>query len=204
MLKKIENSMYQYIIEFTENNGYAPSIRELQKEFGFKSTSTVVYHLDKLDEMGLIKREPGKNRVIKTKDESVSPERIASKYNLTTIPLVGDITAGVPILAEENYQETFFIPTSLFRGDDLFMLNVNGSSMINAGICDGDKLILRKQSTARNGEIVAVMLDNRATVKRFYKEDGYYRLQPENPLMSPIICKSVDILGKVIGLIRKF
>ena len=199
----MDQEIYEFICTYTEQNGYAPSVRDIQSEFKFKSTSTVAYHLDKLENKGYIQRANGLNRAIITqKSKNISSN--ISNAQTTTIPLIGDITAGQPILAEENYQETYFMPTSLFKGENLFMLNVHGESMINAGIHDGDKLIIKQQSTAENGEIIAALLENGATVKRFYKENDKIRLQPENDTMSPIYCEKVEILGKVIGLIRKF
>ena len=200
--KNLDTEIYNYICEYTENNGYAPSVRDIQSEFNFKSTSTVAYHLDKLENKGLIQRASGINRAITTqKNKNFTFNNDAQ---ITNIPLIGDITAGQPILAEENFQEMYFMPTSLFKGDNLFMLNVHGESMIDAGIFDGDKIIIKQQSTAENGEIIAALLDTGATVKRFYKENNQIRLQPENPTMQPIYCDNVTILGKVVGLIRKF
>lgn len=201
--KNLDAKIFEYICEFKKNYGYSPSIRDIQTEFGFKSTSTVAYHLQKIENDGLIKRTNGINRAIIPQINSNDINAI-DDMNFINIPLIGDITAGQPILAEENYQETYCIPTSMFKGENLFMLTVHGESMINAGICDGDKIIIKQQSTANNGEIVAALLETGATVKRFYKENNMYRLQPENDSMTPIYCKEVQILGKVIGLIRKF
>lgn len=195
--------IYEYICGYQKDNGFAPSIRDIQAEFNFKSTSTVCYHLDRLQNDGLIKRNSGLNRAIIPQNKLAVFESFANA-EFTRIPLIGDITAGQPILAEENYQETYCIPTSMFKGENLFMLSVHGDSMIDAGIHDGDKIIVKQQSTAENGEIVAALLETGATVKRFYKEESRFRLQPENPTMAPIYCDSVQILGKVIGLIRKF
>ena len=162
------------------------------------STSTISYYLNKLENNGLIKKSPNKNRALEIVGETIN----FSDY--VKIPMVGKITAGEPILAVENTEEYFLASPSLFRGDGLFILTVSGESMINAGIFDGDKIVIRQQSSAENGEIVAALIDGMATVKRFYKEDGRYRLQPENDAMGPIYTDHVEILGKVIGLIRKF
>jgi repressor LexA len=160
------------------------------------STSTISYYLNKLEMSGLIKKSPNKNRAL---------EIVGETFNLANyikIPVVGKITAGEPILAIENTEEYFIASPSLFRGDGLFILTVSGESMINAGIYDGDKIVVKQQSSAENGEIVAALIDGFATVKRFYKEENRYRLQPENDTMDPIYTDSVEILGKVVGLIR--
>lgn len=199
-----------FIIKYQKENGYPPTVREMCKALNISSTSTVSYYLDMLENEGLIKKSANKNRALEINSElSSNVVKINSDLNqftsITKIPIVGKITAGSPILAVEECEEYFMVSPNLFRGDDLFMLTVSGESMINAGIFDGDKIILHKQSTANNGEIVAALIDDGyATVKRFYKENGRYRLQPENDTMEPIIVDNVSILGKVIGLVRKF
>jgi len=200
--------MLDYIATYSKENGFPPSIREIQEKFDFKSTSTVAYYLRKLEERGDLVNKGRRNRTL-----TVSPHYIEDHPHLMAkvidkdfelIPLVGTITAGQPILAEENYDETYFIPTNLFRnrGDHLFMLTVKGDSMIEAGIFNNDKIVVRKQHTAENGEIVVALIENSATVKTFYREDGQIRLQPANSTMAPMYFSSVTILGKVIGLIR--
>lgn len=198
----------EYIAVYSKNNGFPPSIREIQQTFNYKSTSTVAYYLRQLEERGDLVNKGRKNRTL-----TVSPYYIEDHPHLKAqvidksfelIPLVGTITAGQPILAEENYDETYFIPTNLFRnrGEKLFMLTVKGDSMIEAGIFNNDKIVVRRQHHAENGEIVVALIENSATVKYYYKEDGQIRLQPANSTMSPMFFNSVTVLGKVIGLIR--
>lgn len=208
-MKKIDDNiskLTEYIFDFSEQNGYLPSVREMASFLDIKSTSTISYYLNVLEKRNILKRNSVKNKarafeLIKPEAENSFEEYDPTKF--TRIPLVGTITAGNPILAVENFEETFAVPTSLFKGDDLFMLTVNGESMINAGILDGDLIIVHKQSYADNGEIVAALINDRATVKRFYKEKDRFRLQPENPNMEPIYTDEVSILGKVVGVIRK-
>ena len=204
-----KETILNYIIEYQKNNGYPPTIREICKALNISSTSTVSYYLDMLENEGVIKKSANKNRALEINNgmaKIIKPNfNMEQDNNVTKIPIVGKITAGSPILAVEECEEYFMVSPNLFRGDNLFMLTVSGESMINAGIYDGDKIILQKQSYANNGEIVAALLDDGlATVKRFYKENGKFRLQPENDTMSPIIVDNVSILGKVIGLVRKF
>lgn len=200
----------------------SPSIREMCDYIGVKSTCTVAYYIGKLSDIGLISKESLKSRALKilkpksewakvlninindlNKKRSPLPKNdFECAKSSIAVPLVGKVTAGTPILAFEEYDDVYNLPYNLFNQDDLFMLNVKGNSMINAGIYDGDRIVVRKQSTAQNGEIVVAMVDDSATVKRFYRENGEFRLQPENDTMSPIICKTVTVLGKVVGLIR--
>ncbi len=197
--------LLNFINDYVKTNGYPPTMREMKKALDYKSISTVSYYLDRLQEEGLLKKSANKNRaieVINTKNSDFMQKIDPS--NLIAIPILGKITAGEPILAVENCEEYFMVSPNMFRGEDLFMLTISGESMINAGIYNGDQVVLRQQSTANNGEIVAAMIDGMATVKRFYKEDGHYRLQPENDTMLPIYTDHVEILGKVIGLVRKF
>lgn len=197
--------LLNFINDYVKTNGYPPTMREMKKALDYKSISTVSYYLDRLQEEGLLKKSANKNRaieVINTKNSNFMQKIDPS--NLIAIPILGKITAGEPILAVENCEEYFMVSPNMFRGEDLFMLTISGESMINAGIYNGDQVVLRQQSTANNGEIVAAMIDGMATVKRFYKEDGHYRLQPENDTMLPIYTDHVEILGKVIGLVRKF
>ena len=204
-LNKISNRQ-QAILEFIKNEvkskGYPPSVREIGEAVGLASSSTVHGHLDRLEKKGLIRRDPTKPRAIEILEEDDS----ASQFSLSIarVPLIGKVTAGMPITATENIEDYFPLP-SHFVGDenDVFMLNVIGDSMIEAGIHDGDYVIVRKQPTANNGEIVVAMTeDNEATVKTFYKERDHIRLQPENPALNPILLKNVTILGKVIGVFR--
>ena len=192
-----EEELLAFIKNHQEEFGYPPTVREMCRAIKVSSTSTISYYLNKLETSGLIKKSPNKNRALEIVGETFN----FSDY--VKIPIVGKITAGEPILAVENTEEYFIASPSLFRGDGLFILTVSGESMINAGIFNGDKIVVRQQSTAQNGEIVAALIDGLATVKRFYKEENRYRLQPENDTMEPIILENVTILGIAIGLYRK-
>ena len=186
--------LYDYINEFRKQNGYPPTVREMCVAINVKSTSTIAYYINKMEQRGMIRKCPNKNRALEiTKVEK----------EMTKIPIVGTVTAGVPILAVEECEDYLMVSPDIFRGDNLFVLNVTGESMINAGIYNGDRVVVRQLSMARDGDIVVAMIDGCATIKRFFKEDGRYRLQPENDTMSPIITDHVEILGRVIGLIRK-
>lgn len=198
-------SLFDFIKTYKKQNGFCPSVREMCEHLGVNSTSTITYYLNHLEKQGKIKRGACKNRAIDVlENENVNDlSQIDVLKNFTAVPVVGQITAGEPILAVENYEDTFYVPNGLFRGDNLFMLTVKGESMINAGIYDGDSVIIRQQNTAQNGEIVAALVDDSATIKRFFKENGVFRLQPENDNMQPMYFKEVSILGKVVGLIRR-
>lgn len=195
-----EEQLVAFIKECIDKNGYPPTVREMCRAINVNSTSTVAYYIDKLVDDGILKRNPNKNRAL----EIVGNVTSRATGEFTEIPLVGNIAAGVPIMAVENVEEYFMFTPNLFKGEGLFMLTVCGDSMINAGIYNGDKIVIRQQATADNGEIVAAMIDGSATVKRFYKEEGRFRLQPENDAMEPIYTNEVSILGKVVGLLRKF
>ncbi len=186
-----------FICDFLEDKGYPPSVREMCNFLDISSTATVHYYLKKLAEAGYIKKADYKNRCIEVVN---NPNKITSQG----VPVVGKVAAGVPITAVENIEDYIELPKSLFRDEDLFVLNVTGTSMINAGILEGDKLIIRKQNYAKNGDKVIALIDDSATVKTYYKENGHFRLQPENDAMEPIILDELDILGVVIGLIRKY
>lgn len=195
------NRTLNFITSFVNNYGYPPTVREICKELGVKSSATAQYYLDKLESQGLIRRSSTKNRTIEVvgmKQSSLNMEEI------TSAPLLGTVAAGVPILATENFEENLYLPKSMFSASDIFATTVSGESMINAGIFDGDKIIVKKQNNAENGDIVVALIEDSATVKRFYKENGYIRLQPENDFMEPIIVKDCSVLGVVIGLLRKF
>lgn len=189
----------KFINDFVLKHGYAPSVREICKKMGLTSTSTVFYHLKKLEDEGLINRDYGKNRAIKVNIQTSEN----SDKNLFNV--IGKVAAGKPIFAVENIENQIEIPPELFgiNTGDMFILNVSGDSMVNAGIFNGDKIIVKKQETAENGEIVVAMVDDSATVKRFYNEKGHIRLQPENDFMEPIIVDDCKILGIVTGLIRQ-
>lgn len=193
-----QTEILEYIKECVLKKGYPPSVREICEAVNLKSTSSVHSHLATLEEKGYIRRDPTKPRTIEIIDEEFNPAR----RELVNIPVVGTVAAGQPILAEENISDYFPVPADILPNADVFMLEVKGESMINAAILNGDKLIVRIQNTAENGDKVVALLDDSATVKTFYKEDGHYRLQPENDSMDPIIADHVQILGKVVGVIR--
>ena len=192
----------QVIKKLIAKNGYPPTVREIGEEANLSSPATIHFHLSKLEEKGYIKKGDNKNRTLEV---LVPNEYLKEKENVVNVPLLGKVTAGTPIEAIETPDEYFSIPTNLITTkNDVFTLRVSGESMINVGIYDGDILIVERRNTARNGEtVVAMNENNEATVKTFYKENGYYRLQPENDTMEPIILKECTILGKVIGLYRK-
>ena len=194
MSEKSRNKMQavlNFINEYNAEYGYSPTVREICTKLDIKSTASAYYYMEKLNEEGLLSKSPNKNRAVNfRKNASVN------------IPLIGTVTAGQPIFAYENYEDYYSFPAGSFRGNDLFMLNVVGTSMINAGIFDGDKIVVRKQATAENGEIVVALIDDSATVKRFYKRDGHFVLHPENDAMDDIIVDEVSILGRVVGLGR--
>jgi repressor LexA len=198
------------ILEFINKNvnesGYPPSVREIAKAVGLHSSATVHSHLKKLEEFGYIKRDPSKPRAISLTISGMQPhEHGRSQSNLVFVPVVGNIAAGKPILAEENIDDYFPLTADFVRGNrEVFMLNVRGDSMVNAGIMDRDYIIVKKQDTAINGEIIVALLEDEATVKRFFKDDNSIKLIPENNHMEPIVADDVKILGKVIGVIRKY
>ena len=193
-----QQEILEYIKETILKKGYPPAVREICEAVHLKSTSSVHSHLETLEEKGYIRRDPTKPRTIEIIDDCFN----LTRREVVNVPLVGTVAAGVPLLAEENIENYYPIPVELLPNAETFMLNVKGNSMINAGIFDGDQLIVERCSTAYDGEIVVALVDDSATVKRFYKEDGYYRLQPENDEMDPIIVDHLEILGKVIGLFR--
>lgn len=190
-----------YIEQEIRTRGYAPSVREIGEAVGLKSTSTVHGHLTRMEKKGLLRRDAMKPRAIGL-SSAFSP--FDENASLREIPVVGRVAAGTPILAEENIEETMTLPEEMVGSGELFILRVRGESMIQAGIMDDDYIVVHRQMNANNGEIVVAMIDDEATVKRFYKENGHIRLQPENDAMEPIIVPEVMILGKVVSLIRKF
>lgn len=191
--------IYEFMKNYVLDKGYPPSVREICEAVGLKSTSTVHGHLERLEKKGLIKRDPTKPRAIELIKDSVT------KREIIDIPIVGKITAGQPILAVENIEDTFSIPLNYVKSNkELFILNVSGESMIEAGILDGDLAIIEKVNVAENGEIVVALIENEATLKRFFKEKDYIRLQPENSTMSPIIVKDCQILGRLVGIYRTY
>lgn len=201
-LSKRQEDILNFIKEEVRKKGYPPSVREIGEAVGLASSSTVHGHLERLEKKGYIRRDPTKPRAIEILD---SEEEMLHKEDVVHVPLVGKVTAGQPITAIENIEDYFPLRNTYGTSEDnLFMLEVMGESMIEAGILDGDYVIVKKQSTANNGEIVVAMTeDNEATVKRFYKEKTHFRLQPENSSMDPIYVNQVTILGKVVGLYRR-
>lgn len=192
MRKGIDKSeaVFEFIQKFIAENGYSPTVREICKACDIKSTATAYSFINSLAERGIINKTVNKNRAVSLKQNSVS------------VPLVGTVAAGQPIFASENYEDYFSLPGNFFSGDDLFMLTVQGDSMIKIGMLDGDKIVVKKQSTAENGEIVVALVDDSATVKRFFMRNGKYILHPENDDMNDFVFDEVKILGKVIGLLR--
>ncbi len=197
-----QNAILDFIKKEVKDKGYPPSVREIGEAVGLASSSTVHGHLARLEKKGLIRRDPTKPRAIEILDESDIHDE-ESFIPTVRIPVLGKVTAGEPILAVENVEEYFVLPESMIGSDTVYMLRVQGNSMIDAGILNEDYVIVRQQSVANNGDIVVAMTeDEEATVKRFYKEKNHFRLQPENPEMEPILLPSVTILGKVIGVYR--
>lgn len=202
-LSKRQVDILEYIKEEVKQKGYPPSVREIGEAVGLASSSTVHGHLARLESKGYIRRDPTKPRAIEILDLDEVVSNIP-KYNIVNVPVVGKVTAGIPITAIENVEEYFPLPERLAPADEqVFMLEVMGDSMIEAGILDGDYVIVKQQQTANNGDIVVAMTEeDEATVKRFFKEKDYIRLQPENSSLAPIILRNVSILGKVIGVYR--
>ena len=200
-ISKKQLEILEYIKSEILRIGYPPAVREICEAVNLRSTSSVHAHLESLEKNGYIRRDPTKPRAIEIIDDSFN----LTRREMVNVPMVGQVAAGEPILAEQNISNYFPIPMEFMPNNDTFMLTVKGESMINVGIYDGDILIVERQNTAKNGDtVVAMNKDNEATVKTFYKEDGYFRLQPENDTMEPIILDHVTILGKAIGLYRKF
>ena len=193
-----QREILEYMKSEILNKGYPPAVREICEAVGLKSTSSVHSHLETLEKNGYIRRDPTKPRAIEIVDDTFN----LTRREVVNVPIVGKVAAGQPILAVENIDNYFPIPMEYMPNAETFMLEVKGESMINVGIYDGDRILVQKQSVARNGEIVVALVEDSATVKTFYKEDGYYRLQPENDNMDPIIVPEVDILGKVFGVFR--
>ena len=206
VLNKRERAILAYIEKQTKINGYPPSVREIGKAVGLKSTATVHGYLAKLEQKGYIKKESQKGRTLKLlkgssgKTVSDIQKDFYAGREMVDVPVIGKITAGAPILAVENITDTFPIPIDFVGNSESFMLTVRGESMIEAGILDGDYILVKKQNTANNGEIVVALIDDEATVKTFYKEKDHIRLQPENSTMDPIIVPDCKILGKVGGV----
>ncbi len=193
-----QREILEYIKQEILNRGYPPAVREICEAVHLKSTSSVHSHLETLEKNGYIRRDPTKPRAIEIIDDNFN----LTRREVVNVPMLGKVAAGQPLLAVENITGYFPIPAEFMPNADTFMLKVQGESMINAGIFDGDQILVEKQETARNGEMVVALVDDSATVKTFYKEDGHFRLQPENDTMDPIIVSDCSILGKVIGVFR--
>ena len=195
-----QREILEYIKQEILNRGYPPAVREICEAVDLKSTSSVHSHLETLEKNGYIRRDPTKPRAIEIIDDNFN----LTRREVVNVPLVGRVAAGEPILAVENVENYFPIPIEFMPNAESFMLKVKAESMINAGILDGDSVLVEKRSDANNGEIVVALVDDSATVKTFYKENGYIRLQPENDTMDPIIVDNCEILGKVFGVFRFF
>ena len=193
-----QREILEYIKAEILRIGYPPAVREICEAVNLRSTSSVHSHLETLEKNGYIRRDPTKPRAIEIIDDSFN----LTRREMVNVPMVGQVAAGEPILAEQNITNYFPIPMEFMPNNDTFMLTVKGESMVNVGIYDGDYVLVESRSTASNGEIVVALVDDSATVKTFYKENGFYRLQPENDFMDPIIVREVQILGKVIGVFR--
>lgn len=197
--RDVQSEIYDFIKSEVINKGYPPSVREICAEVGLSSTSTVHGHLSRMEKKGLIKRDPTKPRAIELLKEA------GPRKELIDIPIVGKVQAGLPILAVENIEDSFTLPLQFIKNNnDLFILNISGESMIEAGIYDGDLAIIEKCDIASNGDIVVALIDNDATIKRFFKEKDHIRLQPENSTMEPIIVPDCKIIGKLVGLYRRY
>lgn len=197
-ISKKQMEILEYIKSELLRIGYPPAVREICEAVNLRSTSSVHAHLESLEKNGYIRRDPTKPRAIEIIDDTFN----LTRREMVNVPMVGHVAAGEPILAEQNITNYFPIPMEFMPNNDTFMLTVRGESMVNVGIYDGDYVLVEKRQTASNGEIVVALVDDSATVKTFYKEEGYYRLQPENDNMDPIIVMNCEILGKVIGVFR--
>ncbi|MCI8885215.1 MAG: transcriptional repressor LexA [Dorea sp.] len=195
-----QKEILEYIKSQILERGFPPAVRDICEAVHLKSTSSVHSHLETLEKNGYIRRDPTKPRAIEILDDSFNFMR----REMVNVPIIGRVAAGEPILAEQNIENYFPIPMEYMPNNQTFILKVKGESMINAGILDGDFVIVEQRSTARNGEMIVALIEDGATVKTFYKEDGYIRLQPENDTMDPIIVTDVQIIGKVIGTFRFF
>lgn len=193
-----QQEILEYIKDEILHKGYPPAVREICQAVNLKSTSSVHSHLETLEKNGYIRRNPTKPRAIEIMDDTFNLNR----REMVNVPILGNVAAGEPLFAEENIEDYFPIPAEMVPNSEVFMLHVRGESMINVGILDGDNVLVQQQSTAKDGEMVVALVEDSATVKTFYKEDGYIRLQPENDTMEPIIVPDCQILGKVFGIFR--
>ncbi len=194
-----EAEIIRYIKHSIQSRGYPPSVREIGEAVGLKSSSTVHNYLCRLEEKGLLRRDPTKPRAMEILDDDKDSFR-----EMIMVPILGRVAAGIPLLAVENMEDMFPMPADFAGRGEFFMLRVKGNSMVEAGILEGDLVLVRQQPSVNNGDIAVALLDDEATIKRFYREDGHIRLQPENYQLSPIIVDDVTVLGKVTGLVRRF
>ncbi len=197
-----QQQILSFIEEYTSEKGYPPTVREICTGVGLNSPSTVHGYISRLQKAGLLEKDASSSRGLRLAQKSNVAQITQADDTILSVPVIGQISAGQPILAEENIERTFPLPSDFARGSDVFMLKIRGESMINAGILDGDFVIVKSQATANNGDIVAALIEDSATVKTFYKENGHFRLQPENDALEPIITDTVAIIGKVIGVYR--
>ena len=195
-----QQEILEYIKQQILKKGYPPAVREICEAVHLKSTSSVHSHLESLEKNGYIRKDPTKPRAIEILDDTFN----LTRREVVNVPIIGSVAAGQPILATENIENYFPIPTEYMPNQNVFMLHVKGDSMINAGILNGDTILVRQQTTASNGDIVVALIEDSATVKTYYKVNGYYRLQPENDEMDPILVNEVSILGIVFGVFRFF
>ena len=211
MLSKRQQEIYDFVVRYADKHGYPPTVREIGEEVGLASPSTVHAHLANLERAGFLRRDPTKPRALEivAREGRTAPARLRTAApDPRRLPLVGEIAAGGPLLAEENIEDYLAVPEPLTAGGDEFLLRVKGESMIDAGILDGDYVVVQKQATARDGEIVVALAGDdesadEATVKRFFRESGRVRLQPENELLEPLYPSHVQVLGRVIGVFRR-
>ena len=199
-ISKKQQEILEYIKNQILQRGFPPAVREICEAVNLKSTSSVHSHLETLEKNGYIRRDPTKPRAIEILDDTFN----LTRREMVNVPIIGQVAAGQPILAEENIEDYFPFPAERMPNKQTFLLKVKGESMINAGILDGDYVLVEQDATATNGDMVVALVEDSATVKTFYKEEGVFRLQPENDFMDPIIVKEVSILGKVIGVMRFF
>ena len=197
-----QQQILNFIDQYTREKGYPPTVREICAGVGLNSPSTVHGYISRLQKAGMLEKDASSSRGLRLAQRSNVAQVTESDDNILSVPVIGQISAGAPILAEENIERMFPLPSDFARGSDVFMLKIRGESMINAGILDGDYVIVKSQSVANNGDIVAALIEDSATVKTFYKENGHFRLQPENDYLEPIITDTLAIIGKVIGVYR--
>ena len=201
-----QQKVLDYIRSFMKEHGYPPAVRDIFQGLNLKSTSTAHGYLARLEKQGYIRRDPSKTRAIELIENDAAELEAPAEIQAVNVPLLGQVAAGMPILAEENFEEYLAMPKEIVPYDtkETFALEIKGESMVKAGILNGDKIIVRQTNVAENGDIIVALIDNEATCKRFYKEKHRIRLQPENDLMEPMYFDEVQILGKVIGLVRNY